>query len=211
LQQVLMAEGQVLVAPGEPQSHVYFPLGCLASVMVRLRDGRCVEVGLIGSEGFVGLPVLLETDPGPHHVVCQVAGQALRMPSSTFRAILRRSRALRRLLYRYSGLRLIEQAQLVACNTLHPVSPRLARWLLMASDRLPADEFRLTQEFLATMLAVRRPYLNSAAQDLQRSGFISYHRGQIKLLNRSALETTACEDYSVLRAEYARLLTPVPS
>jgi CRP-like cAMP-binding protein len=179
--------------------------------MVRLTDGRSVEVGLIGSEGFVGLPVLLETDPGPHHVVCQVTGPALRMPSNTFRATLRRSGVLRRLLYRYSGLRLIEQTQLIACNALHPVSPRLARWLLMASDRLPADEFRLTQEFLAQMLAVRRPYLNSAAQALQRNGYISYHRGRIKLLNRSALEATACEDYSVLRAEYARLLVPIAS
>ena len=177
--------------------------------MVRLADERRVEVGLIGSEGFVGLPVLLETDPGPHHVVCRVAGAALRMPSGVFRATLGRTRVLRTLLYRYSGLRLIEQAQLVACNALHPVSPRLARWLLMASDRLPADEFRLTQEFLAQMLAVRRPYLNAAAQHLRRSGYISYHRGQIRLLDRSALEATACEDYRVLRAEYARLLVPV--
>ncbi len=206
LKPVQLAQGQMLVTPGQCQSEVYFPTGCLASAVVRLEDGRAAEVGLIGSEGFVGLPILLETDCVPHAVMCQVPGQALRMSSTSLRTAVRRLPPVRGLLYRYGGVRLIEQAQMIACNSLHPVRPRLARWLLMAHDRLGSDRIQLTQEYLAAMLAVRRPYVNSAVQALKRSGVIHYRRGEITLLHRARLEATACEDYAVLRAEYARLL-----
>ena len=129
------------------------------------------------------------------------------MSARGFRAAVPRAPAVRSLLYRYAGLRLFEAAQLLACNAMHPAAPRLARWLLMTSDRIGADQFRLTQACLASMLAVGRPYLNAAAQGLQRNGLIRYQRGQITLLDRSGLEAAACEDYRVLRSEYARLLS----
>jgi CRP-like cAMP-binding protein len=205
LQPVRLARGDVLAAAGEPQADIYFPTGCLVSVFVQVADGRGAEVGLVGKEGFVGLPVLLETDPGPHALVCQVSGLALRMSAHSFRALTRRATRFRRLLLRYAGVRLIEEAQLIACLALHTMTPRLARWLLMAHDRVGADDVHLTQEFLARMLAVGRPYLNGAMQGLQRDGHIAYRRGRIAVLNRAGLEAAACEDYRLLRGAYERL------
>jgi CRP-like cAMP-binding protein len=208
LQPVRLARGDVLVNAGQPQQDVYFPAGCLISVFVQLTERHGAEVGLVGSEGFVGLPVLLETDPGPHVLVCQVGGQALRMPVRSFRAAMRREGGFRRLLLRYAGVRLVEQAQLLACLALHTVTPRLARWLLMTYDRTGSDHVHLTQDFLARMLAVGRPYLNGAMQGLQRQGYIAYQRGRIAVLNRAGLEAAACEDYHRLRAAYERVFGP---
>ena len=205
LQPVRLARGDVLAAAGEPQRDVYFPTGCLVSVSVPLAGGRGAEVGLIGSEGFVGLPILLETDPDPHVVVCQVGGEALRMPAGSFRAVTRRAATLRRRLLQYAGVRLVEEAQLLACLALHTLNPRLACWLLMTYDRLGEDHVHLTQEFLARMLAVGRPYLNTAMQRFQRDGYIAYQRGRIAVVNRAGLEAAACEDYRVLQAAYERL------
>jgi CRP-like cAMP-binding protein len=209
LERVHLEEGQVIVEAGVAQRAVYFPVGCLASVLVERSDGRGVEVGLAGREGFIGLPLVLDTDPAPHRVVCQVAGEALTMPADRFRALLECMPAFRALLCRYIGIKLVEAAQLLACNSLHHTLPRLARWLLMAGDRVGADQFRLTQEFLGRMLAVRRPYLNAAAQQLRSTGCISYQRGQVSLLNRAQLELVACEDYRILGDQYARLLDPL--
>jgi CRP-like cAMP-binding protein len=205
LQPVRLVRGDVLAAAGEPQRDVYFPTGCLVSVLVQLAEGREAEVGLIGSEGFVGLSILLETDPGPHVLICQVSGEALRMPARSFRVVTRRAATFRRRLLQYAGVRLVEETQLLACLALHTLTPRLARWLLMTYDRIGADHVHMTQDFLARMLAVGRPYLNSAMQGLQRDGYIAYQRGRIAVMNRAGLEAAACEDYRILRAVYERL------
>ena len=205
LELVRLAQGQVLATAGQPQQNVYFPAGCLVSVLVPLGDGRQAEVGLIGSEGFVGLPVLLHSDPGPHVLVCRVPGEALRLPARRFRALTRRAAAFRRRLLQYAGVRLVEEAQLLACLALHTLTPRLACWLLTAYDRLGSDHVHLTQAFLARLLAVGRPYLNRAMQRLQQDGYIACQRGRVAVLNRAGLEAAACEDYHVLRAAYQRL------
>jgi CRP-like cAMP-binding protein len=201
--------GQVLAAAGQPLPAVYFPKGCLISALVHLSDGRLVEVGMVGSEGFAGLPVLLQTDPAPQTLMCQVGGDALTMTAARFATVIRRTPDLRALLYKYAGLRLIESGRLLACNALHPLGARLARRLLMTQDRIGSDQFELTQDFLARMLVVRRPYLNSAARALQRNGWIRYRRGQITVVDRAGLETTTCEDYRMLQAEYGRLFSRV--
>src|SRR5579884_411727 len=177
LTSVHLAPGQVLVSPGEPQQDVYFPINCLISVLVELAGGRAVELSLVGREGFVGVRVLLDAGPGPHRVICQIAGDALRMSVTSFRSALGRRSVPRALLYRYAGVMLDETTQLAACTVSHPLAQRLARCLLMINDRVGADEFYLTQGFLASMLAVRRPYLNATVQQLQRDGCIGYRNG----------------------------------
>jgi CRP-like cAMP-binding protein len=206
LEPVHLGRGHVLAVAGEAQEDVYFPAGCLISVCVQLGDGRGAHVGLIGSEGFIGLPVLLETEPGPHRLVCQIGGEAMRMSSQTFRTLLNQTAGFRRLMLQYAGVRLTEETQHLACMALHAVNPRLARWLLITRDRVGSADLPLTQEFLAQILAVRRPYLTGLMQDLQREGHISYQRGRITLLNGTALASAACEDYLAVRSMYDRLL-----
>lgn len=202
-----LRQGQIVAHAGESLSHVYFPETCLISMVVRLPDGRLTDAGIIGREGFVGLPILLGTDPNPHALVCQVSGEALRMPAQRLRSTLRHTAGLQNLLLRYAGVRLIESAQLLACNASHRLMQRLARWLLVARDRIGAEQFDLTQDFLAQMLAVGRPYLNTASKRLQLDGCIQYHRGRIAILDEAALEVASCTDYRLLRDEYARLLS----
>jgi CRP-like cAMP-binding protein len=206
---VRVARGYVLADVGVAQEHVYFPAGCLVSVCAHLRNGRGVHVGLVGNEGFVGLPVLFETEPGAHRLVCQISGEALRVSSNSFRTLLRRNAGFRHLMLQYAGVRLTEEVQHLACIAVHAVSPRLARWLLIARDRFGSDSLPLTQEVLAEVLAVRRPYLSRLMQDLQREGHIEYQRGRVRIVNRSGLAATACEDYSLVRAMYDRVFHPV--
>jgi CRP-like cAMP-binding protein len=126
LEPVQVARGDVLISPGQFQAQVYFPIDCLLSVVIQLTDGARAEVGLIGSEGFVGLPVLLEAEPGSYAVVCQIAGRALRMSARNFLAVTRRVGTFRRVLLRYAGVRLLEETHAAACLGLHSVTPRLA-------------------------------------------------------------------------------------
>lgn len=208
LEPIRLGRGHVLAVAGEAQQDVYFPAGCLVSVCVQLADGRAAHVGLIGSEGFIGLPVLLETEPGSHRLVCQIGGEAWRMSSEMFRTLLKRTAGFRRLMLQYAGVRLTEETQHLGCMALHAGSPRLARWLLITRDRVGSDDLPLTQEFLAQILAVRRPYLTGLMQDLQRAGHIMYRRGRISILNGTGLASTACEDYWAVRSMYDRLFRP---
>jgi CRP-like cAMP-binding protein len=209
LQRVHVPRGHQLAVAGEPQPHVYFPTGCLISVFVRHAVGRGTLVGVVGREGFVGLPVLLGTQSGPQTLMCEIAGDALRMPSERFRSLVRRTAGFRRLLLQYAGARLVEESHHLACIASHSGSPRLARWLLITRDRVGSNDFPLTQEFLAQMLAVRRPYLTRLMQDLRRRGHITYKRGRINILSGAGLTSVACEDYRLVRSMYARLLMPV--
>ena len=205
LEPVRLQRGEALSTTFDMQEHVYFPVSCLIAVLVQLSDGRSAQVGLIGSEGFVGLPVLLETEPWPHRFVCQIGGDALQMSASNFRSLVREGDSVRRLLLNYAGVRLTEEVQNLACMSTHPVGPRLARWLLVMNDRVGSDHLPLTQEFLAEILAVRRPYLTGLMQELQRDGHIQYQRGRVSIVNRTGLASAACEDYHALRSMYARL------
>jgi CRP-like cAMP-binding protein len=206
MQLVQLMAGQEMVGAGVPVRTVHFPETAVVSVVATMRDGTSVEVATVGAEGVVGLPAFLGTESLPMTVLAQVSGEAWRVDADVFRHELTRSDALRASTNRYIQGLLVQIAQTVACNRLHPVGERTARWLLMTGDRVGSDQFRLTQEFLATMLGVHRPSVTVAAGELQRKGSIQYHRGQVRITDRAALEQASCECYDVIRTEFERLL-----
>lgn len=196
----------VLWEPDTPIQHVYFPHSCAMSVIVLLRDDVCVEAHTIGREGFLGAPVLFGSDTASTRAVVQVAGEASRLSSSAFRHALAEDDALRRFSLLYAHVVLDQTSQSVACNGRHELPKRCARWLLMTRDRVDRDEFRLTQEYLATMLGVRRATVTGAALMLHRAGLIEYSRGRVTILDRDGLEKVSCECYDVVRKRYDLLL-----
>jgi CRP-like cAMP-binding protein len=209
LQPVHVEAGHRFANLGEPFTDVYFPQTCLISVLVPGPDGRAQGVAMLGREGFVGLHVLLNSDPTPQLFMCQIKGEALAMPVGAFRRVLRRRSELREILYQYAGVHLNQCLQLVACNSQHQTEQRLARWLLMARDAVGRNEFELTQELLAQMLAVRRSYLNTTMQRFQHTGLIKLGRRNVAIANAALLEAAACTDYSVIRRESERLIGPL--
>jgi CRP-like cAMP-binding protein len=197
---------QVLFEQGEPVRHVYFPLGGLCSLAVVMGDGRAVEASVVGTDGLVGLPVVLGAERSLAEAMCHVPDGALRMPAAALRCHLAERAAVRDVLLRFAVALLAQTLHNAACNRLHDVAPRLARWLLMAQDRVAADELPLTHELLAAMLGVRRATVSVAAEVLQARSLIRYHRGSLAIADRAGLEAAACEDYRAVRDEYARLL-----
>lgn len=200
-----LSAGDVVIERGVEFSHVYFPLDAVLSMLTVVGDGRAVEFATVGREGMSGSSETLTGAGTPMRVIAQVPGSAVRITARALRDLARTSREALRLLLRYNQSLLVQAAQIAACNRLHPVEERCARWLLMTHDRVTRDEFMLTQEFLSQMLGVRRARVNVAAGILQRAGLIRYSRGRIRLADRSGLEAAACECYGVVRAEYERL------
>ena len=207
LEPVAHERGTVLYEPDGPLPHVYFPHTNVASIIRIMTDGRRVEVGTTGHEGMVGLPVFLGAETTPFQCVVQIPGSSWRMRATTLRDLASRSPALRSILQRYTQYLYDQAALSVACNRLHSVDERCARWLLMTHDRVGlASQFALTQEFLAIMLGVRRASVSLAAEALQRDGRIRYHRGSITVVDREGLESASCECYGSDRSDYERLL-----
>jgi CRP-like cAMP-binding protein len=202
LEQVSLKIKHVLARPGEPYPHVLFPLAGVVSVLVPMGEEPSVEAAVIGFEGMVGLPVTLGNGIGPHEVICQVAGGGWRMSANQFKALLPDCPVLRDVLQRYALTFMNQTARSSACNRMHDINQRLARWLLLVHDRVPRDEFGLTQEFLSEMLGVRRPSVSLAASTLQHAGLINYRWGRITVLDRYGLEQAACEDYRQTVDEY---------
>ncbi len=199
---------QVLQEPNKPISYVYFPFSGVVSVVIPPEGrGHGVEVGLVGREGVVGVPVVLGADSTPARWLVQVPGEALRVPAEEFRAHAGR-RPLRDLLLLYANAYLAQVSQAVACNGLHSVQERLCHWLLMVHSRAESDEFPLTHEFLAAMLGVRRAGVTVAARGLQNAGLIRYDRGRLEVLDRPGLQSAACRCHRVVQAELARLPGP---
>lgn len=178
----------VLYAPGVPIAYVYFPCSAIYSCLVGLGDGSSVEIGTIGNEGFVGVELLMEASAAIEKVICQHAGISLRMSAGDFRLAMEDSQALRKLATAYGLAYLSQVSQSVACNRLHSVEMRFARWLLITHDRVKHDEFDLTQEFVALMLGVHRPRVSQVASGFMREGIIAYQRGRMKILDRARLE-----------------------
>ncbi|MEH1914783.1 Crp/Fnr family transcriptional regulator [Nostoc sp.] len=202
---------QILYEAGEPITQVYFPDNAVVSIVTTMEDGSTAEVGIVSNEGMVGIPVILGDNTTTTTAFVQVAGAAMQMNADVFRAEFNRGEAIQTLLLCYVQAVYSELAQGAACNRLHTLEERLARWLLTVSDRLESEDFPLTHEFISQMLGVRRSGVTVAASTLSRAGMIAYQRGHISILNRENLEATSCECYRVIQKEFARLLGFMPS
>jgi CRP-like cAMP-binding protein len=206
LELVSLRKKQVIHEPDGPISHVYFPRTAVASIVTRMSEGGTIEVATIGNEGVVGISAYLGNGRSSMEVFAQIPGEAVRMSSDAFRQEIRAGTALRGVLRRYTQAFLTQIGQSAACNRVHPIAERCARWLLMSHDRVPGNEFSLTQEFLAEMLGVRRAGVTQVAGLLKRKGLIDYRRGIIRIVSRKGLEKAACECYRLIRSEHERLV-----
>lgn len=192
---------QIMHEAGEVIRSGYFMNNGMASVLTVQPDGRSVEVGLIGKEGFVGLPVIFGFKTSALRVVTQADGTAYRVDVPTLLKILPQCPELERRLQRFSMVLAMQSTQLAACNLLHDVQERLARWLMMSHDRIGGRTIPLTQEFLGQMLGIRRASVSVAAGILQQAGMITYTRGNVTLINKAKLERAACECYSIIEQQ----------
>ncbi len=205
LEPVELGNGQILYHSGQPVDYLYFPTGAMVSLVAQMAGGAEIEVGVTGFEGVVGLPILLGTEKSPHLNMVQMPGDAFRVRASELRDEFSRGGGLQRMLLPYAQSVMVMASQTAACNALHTLSERLAKWLLMSHDRRRGDELPLTHEFLSMMLGVRRAGVTEAAVVLQAEGLINYRRGRITVLDREGLEGFACECYPVIKAEFDRL------
>ncbi len=194
--------GEVLFRPGEPTPYVYFLVEAIVSLMTDLEEGGGIEVGLVGREGVVGVSVVFGVEHESKLATVQRTGTALRMRSDDLREEMAGGGELPRLLLRYAHALMSQISQSVVCNVRHTLDGRLVRWLLMFQDRAEADEFELTQEFMANMLGAARSSVGDAARKLQEMGLVSYERGHFRVINRPAMEQMACECYEVVRDEF---------
>jgi CRP-like cAMP-binding protein len=206
LEPVTLSLGDVLHYPQDPVSHVYFPNSGTVSVIATFADGGGVEVGLVGNEGLFGINVVLGSVTTPHEAIVQLSGEGVRASSDVLRREFKQGGQLQDLLLRYTQAFIVQIAQTAACNKVHPLDGRLARWLLMTSDRATGAEMEMTHEFIAFMLGTRRAGVTEAAGRLQDRGWIRYRRGRVTVLDRRGLEAASCECYPVVKKEFDRLL-----
>jgi CRP-like cAMP-binding protein len=190
---------RMLYEPNRRIDFVYFPNRGLISLVVVMGDGKTVEVAVLGKEGFAGVPSIFGLPRSPVREVVQIAGDGFRIKATVFRQALGSSPVLRGLVGRYSGVLGMQISQTAACNRLHDIERRLARWLLMAQDRVDAAYVGITHDFLATMLGTDRSTVSMAAANLQRMHIIDYTRGAVRILNRKDLEAAACECYQAIQ------------
>lgn len=203
---ISLSLGQILYEAEEPITQVYFPNNSLVSLIITAENGSTVEVGIVGNEGMVGIPVILGTNTTTTTGVVQMAGSAMQINADILNIEFERGGTLQKLLLRYVQALHTQVSQAAVCNRLHTLEARLARWLLTVSDRIQSDKLPLTQEYISHMLGVRRSGVTVAAGSLSKQGIISYNRGQITIVNRERLEATSCECYRLIKDELARLL-----
>lgn len=199
LEPVTLTFAETIYEPGALIRHVYFPSDSLISLLTLVEGHLALEVGLIGREGMLGVSLALGINVSPVRALVQGTGSALRMKAERFLQEFRRSPAMQGEILRYTHTLMAQVTQTAACNRFHVVEARLARWLLMTRDRVQSDTFRLTQEFLAHMLGVRRVGVTKAASALHRQGLISYSRGNITILDSKRLEGAACPCYEIVK------------
>lgn len=207
LKQTSLTFGEVLFDPGDTIKQVYFPNDSIISLLSAVAERSTLEVGMVGNEGMAGLPVFMGVSVSRTRALVQGAGSAMTMTAAALRDETRELGPLHRLLHRYTHSLLTQIAQSSVCNRFHTVEARLARWLLMTSDRLGGNEFRLTQDFMSNMLGVRREGVNKAAGALEDRKLIVYIRGKLKIINRAGLEQIACSCYAIIRTESDSYLT----
>ncbi len=206
LEPVFLDLKRELYQPNVPIEFVYFPLEGVYSLLSLSSEGDLIEVGTVGNEGMVGLPVFLGVRQVPGIAMCQVPGNALRMRASDLQTSVSRDSSLYDVLHRYTQALFNFISQSALCNRLHSIEQRCCRWLLLTRDRVGTDHFPLTHEFLSQMLGVRRAGVSEVAARLQNAGFISYRYGKMSIVDRAGLEATSCECYELIKAEFERLI-----
>lgn len=197
---------EVFFEEGDALDYVYFPLTGMSSLITILNDGGMVEAMAVGREGFVGLTVLHEANVSGYKGICQIEGEFFRISTKSFQSILAHAPQLRRHLLRYSEFSQQVIAQWAACNSVHLIEQRCARWIMVTADAVGTSSFGLTQEFLSQMLSVRRPGVTVAIGGLQRRGLLSHHYGKVTIIDESGLRKAACECYQKMRDKAALLL-----
>ena len=199
---VRLADGQVLYEAGQAVDRVYFPESAVISIIQVMREGTAAEIGMVGREGFCGLNVVLRRGIATARHVCQVPGTASMMPADMLRRAVESDRELRTALLDYAGGYCAMLAQLIACNRLHRVEQRCARWLLMTVDRIGEMQFPMTQERLSMMLGAQRPTVTAVMTTLRDAGCLENSRGQVRITSRKCLESYACECYGLCKAYF---------
>ena len=202
LEEVSLTYAATIYEPGDVIRRVYFLNSGIISLLSSVEERSLLEVGIVGNEGFIGIPVFLGVKTSNNRAIVQGAGAALTMKTADFLAECKNGGALPRLLQRYTHSLMIQISQSSVCNRFHAIGARLARWLLMTGDRMMSKDFQITQEFLSNMLGVRREAVNKSATHLQQNGLISYSRGKVSILDRAGLEAAACRCYFIIKAEY---------
>jgi CRP-like cAMP-binding protein len=205
LRMARMVKTEPIFARGLPASHVWFPHEGVISIVAADADGGTIEVATVGREGMTGISLVLGSETMANEAMVQVPGFASRIETAAFRAAVERAPSLRWKLLRYVLAVMTQVSQNTACNQLHVVNTRCARWLLMTHDRVSGDSFELTHEYLAMMLGVTRPSVSAAAAALKRAGLINYSRGAITVVDRGGLEAMSCECYRIVEDEFDRL------
>jgi CRP-like cAMP-binding protein len=201
MEHVLLPIGTVLYQAGDTIQRVHFPNSGIVSLLSLMQDRTTIEVGMVGSEGIVGLPVFFGSDTSSSQAVVRSAGTAVCVAAKDLREALAERGSLSRLLHQYTHALLTQISQLAACNRFHAVQARIACWLLMTHDRVQSNEFHITQEQISKMLGVRRAGITNGASSFQKQKLISYSRGKMRILNRAGLERASCECYQVIRAQ----------
>ncbi len=206
LQSVEMLNRQVLEAANQTIEHVYFPTQGIVSVVAKSADGQQIEAGVIGREGMTGAAIVMSNHRSPNEAVVQVTGEAERISADDLRTVLAQSEQMRQLAQRFVQVFMTQVAQTALANGRAKIEERLARWLLMAQDRLDDANLQLTHEFIALMLGVRRPGVTDAINDLEGKGLIRSARGLVRIIDRDGLKAAAGGIYGVPEAEYDRLI-----
>ena len=206
LQLITLPQHQLLYLSGETYDYAYFPLKSMISSVSILEDGASTEIGIIGNEGMIGLPLVLGTTSTNFAAIVQVGGNGYKIAAAPLQEELNRQEELKSLLMRYTQARIIQLGQTAACNRHHKLEQRFARWLLTVRDSMNSNQFQLTHEFLSQMLGVRRTGVTQIAGQFQKAGIIQYKRGFVEILDNQKLEAVACECYQVIHQQFSRLL-----
>ena len=209
LELVRLPLGEMLYEPGSQLQYAYFPTTAIVSLHYVLESGATAESAGVGNEGVVGIALFMGGETTASSAVVQTAGHAYRLTGALLKQEFNRAGSMQQILLRYTQALMTQMAQTAVCNRHHSVEQQLSRWLLLTHDRAPPGELIMTQELVASMLGVRREGITEAAGRLQRAGLIRYRRGHIAVLERSALETRACECYAVVKQELNRMLSDI--
>lgn len=206
LELVSLPLGNVLYESSDQLQHVYFPTTAIASLHYVMENGASAEIAGVGNEGILGISLFMGGHSTLSRATVQTAGYSYRLKGTFMMEEFNRSGVFQKLMLRYTQALITQISQTAVCNRHHSIEQQLCRWLLLTIDRLPSQELTMTQELIATMLGVRREGITEAAGDLQRSGFISYRRGHITVLDRMGLESKTCECYNAVKKEFHRLI-----